>query len=157
MNRSDPGAMCLADMLGHHNTFDRVCLYRPAGETIRLHRFLGRWLFLRVADGPDGAMLPGHRQDVDGVALNVIIDPSRTAGHPNGWADTIAFDRTGSFDRRFPELQWPATFIIDPTGELVAILTDETYEPFVQSLVRAGRTSPSYGGIEAIDRADLKL
>lgn len=157
MKHSKPGSVCLADPLGHKHTFDRVLLYRPAGETIRLHRFRGRWLTLRVAEGPDEAMLPSHRQDVDGIALNVIVDSSKTIGHLNGFKDTIAFDRTGSLGQCFPGLQWPAIFIIDPAGELVAILSDDNYETFMHSLVQDGRTSPTYGGVDAIDRADLKL
>jgi len=158
MNHMKPGAPCLGTQDRHTHGLGRLHVSRLAGDLIRLNRFRGRWLILRVTEAPDGALLPGLREGVDGVALNVFLDPASVNGKLNGHCpETIAIDHAGAFRRCFPQQEWPATFIVDPVGELVAILSDECYEPFVQSLIRDGRMYPSFGRVEAIDRTDLKL
>lgn len=155
MTPPTPGSQCPGDPTRNIFSVGRIMLQRPAGEQVRLHRFLGRWLILRVTEAVDGDLLPKYRRDVDGVAINVIVDPASIRGEHGGFCDTIALDHEGCFRQCFPGLRWPVIFIIDPAGELVAILSDIVFEPFMQSLVRDGRGSPSARPVNAIDRGDL--
>ena len=129
---------------------DRIILRKSCGSTLSLHRFLGRWIIMRVTDVPDGGMLPGCRPGIDGVTMNVVTDPDAFSRGLSSIEDTVV-DHAGSFERSFPGLHWPATFVIDPAGRLVAILTDESYEPFVQTIVRNGPTSHSDGAVDLGD------
>ncbi len=147
---------------GRHPVKDRhnvrpvgsIVLRDRIGRSVSLHRYVGRWLVLRVSDLPDGEHLSRCCDGLDGVVMDVVVDEESLpeSEHCSHRGCTCMLDDDGIFSRWFPALQWPATFVIDPSGELVAILNDETCEPFMQSLVRRSRSAPSFG---AIDRGEI--
>jgi hypothetical protein len=136
-----------------HLPFDRLVLNKPTGDTFSLHRFAGRWIIVRVAERLDAAgLLPESTPGLDAVALNVVAGP---IVQPNGTAHgagEIAFDTDHLVEQRFPTLDWPAIFVLDPHGRLAAILTDEAYGDFLAELVRRQRRLQTSG---AIDRRDI--
>ena len=115
---------------------DDLRFSKACGGPISLHRFAGRWVILRVVESFDGKILLSNgARRLDAVPLNVVCGPVKVSdGEEHG--EPVVFDPTASIAERFPALQWPATFIIDPEGHLVAILTDQSYDAFLHELVQ---------------------
>jgi hypothetical protein len=130
-----------------------IALRDRSGRSVSLHRYVGRWLVLRVSDLPNSDHLLRCCRDLDGVVIDVVTDegalPESEHFSRNGLSCLL--DGDGSFPRWFPALQWPATFVIDPSGKLIAILTDETCEPFMRSIGRCGRSASTFGAVDLGD------
>jgi hypothetical protein len=122
---------------GHElpRALDDLRLAKACGGPISLHRYAGRWVILRVAASFDGkVLLSNGARRLDAVPLNVIPGPVQAdVGADHG--EPVVFDPMDLIAERFPALDWPATFILDPHGHLVAILTDESYDSFLHELV----------------------
>lgn len=63
------------------------------------------------------------------------------------------FDPKHGFAHRFPAIDFPATFVIDPDGRLIAVLDDHGWPEFLEELVRQSGTSQAHG---AIDQQDIR-
>lgn len=134
--------------------FDRIVLHRHGGCTVSLHRFAGRWVILRVAEAPDGdGLLESAVGDLDAVVLNVVAGPVNGAVPGRERIAEVVYDADGHLAERFPSLTWPSTFVVDPDGQLSAILSDQAFGPFLAELVRRERAHDPSG---AIDRRDLQ-
>lgn len=134
--------------------FDRIVLHRHGGCTVSLHRFAGRWVILRVAEGKDdSALLEGAVGGLDAVVLNVVPGPVNGVTPLPASTAEVVYDADGHLAERFPSLTWPSTFVVDPDGQLSAILSDQAFGPFLAELVRRERAHDPSG---AIDRRDLQ-
>jgi hypothetical protein len=129
---------------------DEIVFHKPGGTTLSLRRFLGRWIIMRVIESLDAGLLPERRDGLDSVAMNVVVNPEALDGTPATLPDTV-LDDAHAFRKSFPGLSWPSTFVIDPSGQLVAILSDESYEPFMHCLVGSGRSTQLSGAIDLGD------
>lgn len=144
----------LGSITGNENTsieMTDVVLRKRAGEVFSLHRYAGRWLVLRVVDEPGAVELPAIRQGFDAIALSVVAGETSHGLQSVLEGDSTVYDGGCWFKRSFPSLSWPATFVINPAGQLAAILNDDTYESFVRSLVGSGRGASSHGAIDLGD------
>lgn len=134
---------------GHDiSDIDDIVLQRHTGEVVSLHRYAGRWLVLRVVDDPGAIGQTTIQQGFNAIALNVVLGSEVTGVRTHTDDDTVVFDKACRFRRVFPSLSWPATFIIDPDGQLAAILKDDSYDVFVRSLIGTGRGVTSRGAVD---------
>lgn len=133
----------------HPNPLSDLRLFKPCGEGVSLHRYAGRWVILRLTDGPPG---PGggigDLPYADFMPLNVVSGPIAHAdtGVP------VIYDTANGLAHRFPAIDCPATFVIDPEGRLVAILDDHGWPDFLEDLLRQTARKPARG---AIDQQDI--
>lgn len=133
----------------HPNPLSDLRLSKPCGESVSLHRYAGRWVILRLTDrapDPDGTI--GDLPHADFVPLNVV------AGPIDGIAPAVPviYDTAAGFADRFPAIAYPATFVIDPDGRLIAILDDHGWPNFLEELLRQTDRTPAHG---AIDQQDI--
>lgn len=141
-------------MSAERQPFDRLVFQKHGGISFSLHRYAGRWIILRAArewDPP--ALLDADVRGLDAVMLNVVTGPVIPLSDGDEGVGEIVFDTHHRIESRFPSLDWPATFVLDPEGRLVAILSDTALPIFLSDLVRSQRTTFSSG---AIDRRDIQ-
>jgi hypothetical protein len=135
----------------HPNPLSDLLLRRPSGATVSLHRYAGRWLIARVSDVDPGEAPPsGDLLPEDFVPVFVVSGPIPPgAARDDGG---VVYDTARAFATRFPAIDLPATYVIDPEGRLVAILDDHGWPGFLEGLIRETGKAPAHG---AIDRRDL--
>lgn len=134
----------------HPNPLSDLWLVKPCGGAVSLHRYAGRWVVLRVTEqAADANCSVGDLPVSDFVALDVIAGPvTGSDAQPS-----LMFDPNHAFAHRFPALEFPAVFVIDPEGRLIAILDDHGWPEFLEELVRQTGTAPAHG---AIDQQDIR-
>lgn len=134
----------------HPNPLSDVRLVQPCGLSVSLHRYAGRWVVVRVTEQPpDADRIVAGGTGMDFVALNVV------AGQPatNGGTDALMYDPNHQFAHRFPALDFPATYVIDPDGRLIAVLDDQGWPDFLDELLRQTGPVTAHG---AIDQQDIR-
>lgn len=134
----------------HPNLLSDLRLVKPCGGSVSLHRYAGRWVVLRVTEQPpDSDRAIGTLPAADFVALNVVSGPAMEAGA----RPAVVFDPRHGFAHRFPAIDFPATFVIDPEGRLIAVLDDHGWPEFLKALVRETGSRQARG---AIDQQDIR-
>lgn len=134
----------------HPNPLSDLRLVKPCGGSVSLHRYAGRWVVLRVTEQPpDSERAVGALPEADFVALNVVAGPALAADA----MPPLVFDPKHGFAHRFPAIDFPATFVIDPDGRLIAILDDHGWPEFLEDLVRQTGPQQARG---AIDKQDIR-
>jgi hypothetical protein len=134
----------------HPNPLSDLRLFKPCGTAVSLHRYAGRWVVLRLTEQPpDPSWAPGDLPSADFVPLNVVAGPisATRASVP------IVFDPMHGLSTRFPAIDCPATFVIDPEGRLIAILDDQGWPEFLADLLHHTGRTPAHG---AIDQQDIR-
>jgi hypothetical protein len=150
---------CAADGRGltgpHPNPLSSVILRQPCVHPVSLHRYAGRWIVVRVSEeSPAPGEQIGSLAGIDWVSLNVISGPVTAEPAAGTGHGRVLFDPAAELAMRFPSLAWPATFVLDPDGRLIAILDDRGWPIFIEQLARRGGQA-SAGG--AIDQQDIHL
>ena len=134
----------------HPNPLSDLQLVQACGSAVSLHRYAGRWLVVRLTERPpDPSHAIGDLPSTDFVPLNVVDGPGPASPSPV----QVLFDPTHGFTRRFPALDCPATFVIDPEGRLIAILDDQGWPEFLEELIRHTGRATAHG---AIDQQDIR-
>lgn len=133
-----------------HDTIDidDIVLQRCTGEAVSLHRYAGRWLVLRVVDDSGKIGQTTIQQGFNAITLNVVLGSQSADGRNDPDDDTVVFDHASRFRQVFPSLSWPSTFVVDPEGQLAAILNGDSYDVFVRSLISSGQSLTSHGAID---------
>lgn len=116
---------------------------------VSLKRFLRQWLVMRVTDNPcPDATAPEFRQG----ALHITVLLGETATpvdcQPGG---SVLYDRHQRLATMYPGLVWPATFLLNPEGRLVAIVEGDDQAGLIQHVLNGVSGSASGGGIDLGD------
>ena len=134
----------------HPNPLSDLRLVQTCGSAVSLHRYAGRWVVIRLTEEPpDPARVICNLPSADFVPLNVVDGPATAAVS----SVPILFDQAHGLARRFPALDCPATFVIDPEGRLIAILDDQGWPDFLEELIRQTGRVAARG---AIDQQDIR-
>lgn len=130
--------------------FRHVALSMADGTSVSLRRYLHRWLVLWVTDDPGAAIAPPRFHD--GAFRIAVLVGETPAGPLSGSEATTLYGCTGELAAMFPDLAWPATFLVNPEGRLVAIVEGDDRAGLIRQFLYSV-PQPYSGG--AIDLGDI--
>lgn len=117
---------------------------------VSLKRFLRRWLVMRVTNHPcPDVPAPEFRQGAFRITVLLGEQALHADCHPGSW---VLYDRHQRLATMYPGLVWPATFLLNPEGRLVAIVEGHDQAGLIQ-YVLDGVSDPVSGG--SIDLSDI--
>gem|GEM_PF-3232910 len=106
---------------------------RP-GASISIRRFLRRWLVIRVSDDPCSPVEPPEFRE---GAFRITVMLGAIPARPDcKGSSPMLYDHHQQLAKMYSGLVWPATFLLNPEGRLVAILEGEDQAGLVQYVLR---------------------
>lgn len=120
------------------------------GTHVSLRRFLQQWLVLWVTDGSHPPCHPpGYQRGA--YRLSVVLAPG-DGGPCEACRGDALYDHHGYLLAMFPGLVWPATFLLNPEGRLVAIVEGNDQGGLIRQFLCA---VPGVSQNGAVDLGDI--